>query len=357
MKDYDMVFLTNSPAFYKINLFNEISKKIKLLVIFIAKSNEDVIKEEHEEKYLFDYYFLSGSSLVCRGKIKVICRLIQKLSSIRYKKIIFSGWIYIEYVLCLFFMQKEKVCFQCESSIYESNVNGLRGFLKKILLKKVSLVMPAGIPHQQLFDKLNYRGDSIIIGGVGIFNKNTKTIRRENIRSRNFRYIYVGRLVDVKNLKLLVATFNENGKSLTIVGDGYLETELKAIAKTNISFLGFIDNEKISPIYQSYDIFILPSQSETWGLVVEEAIYNGLPVIVSDKVGANIDLVKNPQTGLIFKHDEISALQSAIEQIEKNYSFYKQHVDNFDFEKRDQKMVSAYINLINEDTPPNKYQY
>lgn len=91
---------------------------------------------------------------------------------------------------------------------------------------------------------------------------------------------------------MLIKAFNENGKPLTIIGTGSKEAEYKALAKSNITFLGFVDNNKLKDIYVNCDCFILPSNSEPWGLVVEEALYNGLPVIVSDMVGCNVDMVK-----------------------------------------------------------------
>ncbi len=99
-------------------------------------------------------------------------------------------------------------------------------------------------------------------------------------------------------------------------------------------------------IYQSHDVFILPSKSEPWGLVVEEAIYNGLPVLVSEKVGCNIDMVEIPQTGIIFKHDEMSSLQSAIVNMEQNYAFYAKNAADFDFNKRDENQIKAYMQLM-----------
>lgn len=76
------------------------------------------------------------------------------------------------------------------------------------------------------------------------------------------RYLYVGRLIDVKNLGFLVKAFNKNGKPLTIVGKGCLEASLKQMACKNIDFKGFIDNKDLPQIYKEHDIFILPSKLE-----------------------------------------------------------------------------------------------
>ena len=110
--------------------------------------------------------------------------------------------------------------------------------------------------------------------------------------------------------------------------------------------MGFIANEKLGKVYQAHDVFILPSKYEPWGLVVEEAIYWGIPVIVSDKVGSSIDIVKNLGTGCIFHSDDINSLHQSIERIEKNYTKYKIAVDNVNFEDRKHQQIEAYWNLL-----------
>ena len=141
--------------------------------------------------------------------------------------------------------------------------------------------------------------------------------------------------------------FNRNGKLLTIVGTGILENELRSIAKANITFKGFIANEELSVIYAAHDIFILPSRSEPWGLVVDEAIFHGLPVVVSDRVGCSIDLVEKPSTGVIFNLDNQERFIVALDEVEKNYDQYKKCVELVDFDRRDELQVKAYIDLIN----------
>ncbi len=77
------------------------------------------------------------------------------------------------------------------------------------------------------------------------------------------------------------------------------EEELKAMAKQNVHFLGAINNKELSGYYQKMDVFVLPSLIEPWGLVVEEALNNGLPVIVSDRVGCAEEII-DESNGIVF---------------------------------------------------------
>ncbi len=105
-----------------------------------------------------------------------------------------------------------------------------------------------------------------------------------------FRLGFVGRLQPEKNVRLLVdleRAMTEKGKSnfsFLIVGEGservYLETNLR-----NAQFTGFIDGLALSEAYANMDAFVFPSETDTFGNVIQEAMASGVPSIVSDKGG------------------------------------------------------------------------
>ena len=205
--------------------------------------------------------------------------------------------------------------------------------------------MPSGNMQLAVFEALNFKGRIIETKGVGIFNKSL-IARAENNTDTKLRYLFIGRLIPLKNLEFLIRVFNQLQKPLTIVGTGVLEEYLKSISSSNITLTGFVNNDVIHELYTSHDLFILPSISETWGLVVEEAIYFGLPVLVSESVGCQQEMVIQPNTGCIFTPTDENSLLEAIEKIEANIDFYRQNCNSFDFEKRDKIQVEAYLKVL-----------
>lgn len=344
-KMYDFVYLTNTPSFYKLNLCNEIARTNSLLLVLYGYGSEAVNTILENNKNLkFDYYFINQGDSNTRNKWHTFIQLIKLMLSIRYKKVIYAGWMAPEYNLYSFFSAKCKNVMVCESSVFESSFNGIRGWIKRQIIGRMSGVLPSGKPHEELFHQIDYKGIIHITGSVGIFYKGRR--ERKVKPNQPLRYIYVGRLVDVKNVALLIEEFNRSGKPLTIVGQGILETELKKQAKANITFTGFIDNNKLGDVYQAHDVFILPSKSEPWGLVVEEALYWGLPVIVSDKVGSSIDMVKDLHTGCIFQSENIDSLHEAVLLMEANYPTFKNAVWKINWSKRDNNQIKAYTSFI-----------
>lgn len=106
---------------------------------------------------------------------------------------------------------------------------------------------------------------------------------------------------------------------LVLAGDGPLRARLAREAEDlgmseRVRFLGFVNQARLPEVYAASDVLVLPSEHEPWGLVVNEAMVCGLPAIVSDRVGARLDLVREGETGWVFPTGDISALASLLER-------------------------------------------
>ena len=344
-KTYDIVYLTNTPSFYKLNLCDEIGRRgVKVLLVLYGYGSEAVNTQLNDNANRnFDYEFINNGDSNRRNKLATFVRLIRLMSRIKVRVVLYAGWLAPEYNFYSFISPKSKNAMICESSILDVSLSGVKGWMKRKIIGRMSSVLPSGEPHKQLFDTIGFAGRQFITGSVGIFNKAN---RLKKLTHTPLKYLFVGRLIEAKEVEMLVNVFNRNGLPLTIVGDGRLKDRLHKLAKENISFTGFIQNEELGTVYSEHDIFILPSKYEPWGLVVEEALYRGLPVIVSDRVGSGVDMVKNLNTGEIFRTGDMDDLQSAIEQVSGNYSLYRKAVDSIDWEQRDKNQIDAYIKLL-----------
>ena len=102
-----------------------------------------------------------------------------------------------------------------------------------------------------------------------------------------------------------------------MVGAGPLEQEVEAaIARTGspVRTLGFFNQSEMPEAYALADVLVLPSTTETWGLVVNEAMACGLPAVVSDTVGCSPDLIDAGETGEVFPMGDTEALADALER-------------------------------------------
>ena len=72
----------------------------------------------------------------------------------------------------------------------------------------------------------------------------------------------------------------------------------------NIKFYGKLTNKNLVNQYHSSDVFLMPSYKESWGLVINEAMCSGLPIITRKEVGSNYDLIKNNENGFVVSTNE-----------------------------------------------------
>ncbi|MDP3587809.1 MAG: glycosyltransferase [Sulfuricurvum sp.] len=339
---YDYVIITHLPAFYKVNLYNELAKIYNIYVVFISNNTNEKRSNDfvNLESLNFQYAILNEGDFQTRNKIQSIRKLNHILKTIKYKKILVSGWDLPEFWFIVMTNSKNKNCLALESTVMESNTHGVKGTIKKFFLSRISTVFASGSLHVELLKALDFQGNINITKGVGIINK-PEFQKSEKIYQK--RFLYVGRLSKVKNLEMLIKVFNDLPSfSLTLIGDGEEKEYLKKISDSNIIFKDPIENKKLKDEFLRNDIFILPSISETWGLVVEEALYFGLPVIVSENCGSS-ELVENGKNGFIINPFDKESIREIILKIDDNgYSKLVYGVEKFSVDAKDTLQVGVY---------------
>jgi glycosyltransferase involved in cell wall biosynthesis len=106
---------------------------------------------------------------------------------------------------------------------------------------------------------------------------------------------------------------------LVIVGDGEERANLEAQAARHglegVRFAGFRNQSELPRFFQMADVFVLPSRHEPWGLIVNESMASGCPVIVSSDVGSHADLVTDGVEGCVYPVGSIQALHGALARV------------------------------------------
>jgi glycosyltransferase involved in cell wall biosynthesis len=109
---------------------------------------------------------------------------------------------------------------------------------------------------------------------------------------------------------------------LLFIGEGELRPVLEQFAReqglTQVKITGFQNQTQLPRYYAAGDVFVLPSEFDPWGLVVNEAMLFSIPVIVSDRVGAGPDLVKDNETGYTYPVGDVMRLRALLKQLVLN---------------------------------------
>lgn len=336
------IFITPLPAFYKVNLYNEIAKKKDISAWFLGNGTiENRSSDFVSAEMNFDHYFINKGSFQNRNKLISCFRLIKMLIIQNNKEVIIGGWDTIEFWIAIFLLSRNKLSLVLESSSIESVSTGIKGLIKKFFLKRVSKVYASGNSHIKLLKSLNFKGEINLTKGVGLINYNQKIKSLEKYQGN---FLYVGRLSKVKNLIFLIKVFNRlPNLKLTLIGTGPEEDNLKLISKDNIDFLGSINNKELPKNFSENNFLILPSYSETWGLVVEEALYNGVPIIISKNCGS-VDLIEDNINGFIFNPFNKQELLNILSDItNEKYQSIKSNISIDFIESKDEKQIKSYL--------------
>jgi glycosyltransferase involved in cell wall biosynthesis len=255
--------------------------------------------------------------------------LIAQVASWQPDALLVYGWSFNGHLNCLrFFKKKIPVYFRGDSTLL-NEPTGLKKLLRKLYLswvyKHVDHAFYVGTNNKAYFKKHDLKNYQLSFAPHAIDNArfedkqdlSVKELRASlSVSDDEVLILYAGKFESRKNVKLLLMAFItlcKPGVHLLLVGNGIEEVQLKRSAQksalsANIHFLPFQNQSQMPVIYQASDLFCLPSTSETWGLAVNEAMACSKAVLVSDKVGCAVDLVKDGYNGWIFKAQSLTSL-------------------------------------------------
>jgi glycosyltransferase involved in cell wall biosynthesis len=171
--------------------------------------------------------------------------------------------------------------------------------------------------------------------------------RRHERTSFPRNVIYVGRLSVEKNIETLIKAFAELGGlqqfadwGVLVVGDGPARQDLEKLSEQlmpgRVQFLGSVPWDEVPKFFACADLFVLPSLSEPWGLVVNEAMVCGLPVVVSKNCGAACDLIDEGRNGFSFDPTSVEELTGALRKLMQSEDLRRE------FGRRGRQIVAAY---------------
>ena len=211
---------------------------------------------------------------------------------------------------------------------------GLKGLVKKIylslFLRMIDILIFIGHTARQSYNRLGFTDfDSVIVPynidpspyqRAAMDSQIRDEVRRRLNCGDKFTCLVSGALIERKGVDLAIRTMNRleleypDKFSLIILGGGPLEEQYREMSGTNIHFEGFQQKDKLPAYFAAADVFLFPTRYDGWGLVVNEAISTGLPVICSASAGAS-EYITDGVNGFIVHDEELTSYATLLERL------------------------------------------
>lgn len=308
-KKRKVMILSTYPAPYRMQLFEKLRREFEVDVFFETAQGDERNNDwfynagayilEDKEGYnrykkaclhirQYDLVALYEYSTKRACKIMVLCRLLN-----------------IPYVI------------NCDGVNLLSNDNKFRNIIKTFFIKGSSGCLASGTNAKKYFLKYGAQKEKIHIHTFtslnesdileGVLGENEKYQLREklNLPLKGRLAIAVGRFIPLKRYDELIRAWKRLPKDyfLLLIGGGSeyerYQSTVKELALENVIIEPFHRKEELFDYYKASDVFVHPTSYDVWGLVVNEAMACGLPIVVSDHCIAGLELVQNGTNGYV----------------------------------------------------------
>jgi glycosyltransferase involved in cell wall biosynthesis len=198
----------------------------------------------------------------------------------------------------------------------EATTGLLKRVVRKAIAKNINAAVARSYTAKRYLESLGMRGQAIVVAPYAIEahvikkqgDVNTLANLVAQKSQKKFCFFYSGHFIHLKGIDLLVRAVAslplEVRDKILIVLAGGSENELRELVgpydTDKFLTLGFVPNDQILSVYPLADCFILPTRSDTWGLVVNEAVVAGCPVMVSKYAGSAGELIEDAISGIVF---------------------------------------------------------
>lgn len=328
-----VLYLTNIPSPYRVDFFNELGKLCELTVLFERETASD--RDKAWATYTNSFFQkkqLNGISISADSALSL--GAITHLMKNRYDIIIVGGYSTPTAMLTILFMKVNKIPFvlNADGGLIKEEFR-LIEWVKKFFISSADGFLSTGketdkylIHYGAEKTKIYHYPFSSVKEDIippSVLTKCEKDKLRKKLNIEEDKVLVsVGQFIYRKGFDVLIkAMVHLNDSVLYIIGGEPTEeymTLLEEYAIDNVKFLPFMEQEKLFQFYRAADIFVLSTREDIWGLVINEAMSQGLPVITTNRCVAGLELVTDYENGFLVQAEDEEMLVQRIKILLEN---------------------------------------
>lgn len=307
-----VLFLSNVPAPYRVNFFNELGKLVDLTVLFEAKTTPfSAFNYNLDQKLNFTAIFLSDGDIRER---KVDWTVLPFLRRGVYDHIVVTNYGYATEAAAILALKARKIPYEMElDGGVLRNENAIARAVKRLLVGGAERYWSTGAQTDQFFEALGVPRERIVrypfssiyereIVSRPLSGEEKRSAKQELGIPYRRMVLSVGRALHLKGFDLLIraAARLPEDTGVCIVGGAPLPEWIALAEEVGFDRLQFIEyapKELVQSYYRAADAFVLATRRDVWGLVVNEAMANALPVITTEGCVAGCEMIRNGENG------------------------------------------------------------
>lgn len=328
-----VLMVTNYPSPYRVQFFDELGTHLNLTVLF----SDRIEKKSHRSKEWFvdgegNFQAIQLEKRVLSVQHRDLCLDVIHWLKQPFDHIILCGYSSPTVMLAMAWLKLHKKPFwlEVDGGLIRQD-SALKYRYKKMLVGAASGWLSTGRATTEYLCHYGADPERVWVYPFTslhqadllqrpVTREEKQAFRRELGLTGERVILSIGQFIHRKGFDVLMkaAAALEPGTEIYIVGGEPTEEYFqlcRELGLTNIHFEGFRKKDQLAKYYKAADLFVLPTREDIWGLVVNEAMAYGLPVITTDRCVAGLELVKNGVNGYIVPVEDPDALADAIRRI------------------------------------------
>ncbi len=314
---------------YRTDLFQSLSQEFETTV-FYEMSQGDQRNDEYFKKKQNDYFL---DTAVGVSKFKEAKRNLKE-----YDLVALYDWSSKVGCSLILSCKIKNIPFvvNCDGVILQEHGSAIKEIAKRIILKGASACLASGQYAKKYFLRYGLKENQVHIHGFTTLHKeDILECPMEALNKTELRHtlglpadgklaIAVGRFIPLKRYDALIRAWRvmADDQYLLLIGGGPEEQNYRKIIAelklANVIVDGYHDKDELKLFYQAADVFVHPTSYDAWGLVINEAMANGLPVVASDHCVAALELIHSGENGFVVPVDDNAQIQEAIQLVFSN---------------------------------------
>ena len=322
-----VLFITNIPAPYRIDFFNELGRYCNLTVVFEARRAAGVrFNWNDRKKKLFRAIFLSDGEI---DETHVNWKIFSYLDKDRYDRIIATSYGYYTEMAALLWMRLRRIPYDLEldGGIVRPGEPFYKRLIKRRIIRGAGHLFSSGKETDSLF--LHYGGQADRLVRYPFTSLHAADVRdpadaEEKAEARRqlglkeeMVIVSIGQFIRRKGYDVLLKACSglDPKAGVHIIGGSPTE-EYRALVSgyslKNVAFHEFMDKASMQRFLRAADLFVLPTREDMWGLVVNEAMAAGLPVVTTTACNAGKELIEDGVNGFLVPPENPDALRDTL---------------------------------------------